>query len=138
MASEGEGAQVVEAMEVIGVLMGIEHGVNMGDRGAEQLEPEFRWGVHQQANGTNLDYRAGSGAPVMRVGGVTDGGPPPEMGDPHRGSRAQESEPHGQMVSTLRRLVVPGISNGTPQVTTTRDPSRAIPRARISVRAISH
>ncbi len=64
--------------------------------------------------------------------------PQPICGTPIEVPVPSSSRRIGYSVSTLSRLVVPGMSNGTPQVTTTREPSRARDRVRISVRATAH
>ena len=97
-------------------------------RGSDQLQAQFRRGVDEERDTVDVHQRAGAGAAVARIGRAADGAVAPDLRYPERGARAEKGQPHARYTaSTLRRLVVPGVSNGTPAVTTMRSPSDASP-----------
>jgi hypothetical protein len=134
-AAHREDPQVVDAVDVVGVLVGVEHRVHLPDAGREELEPQLGRSIEQDGAAVGLEEGAGAGAPVPRIVGAADRAVAPDLGHTERGAGAEKGEPHRQTASILSRLVVPGMSNGTPAVTTSRSPGRASPRARISPRA---
>ena len=80
-----------------------------------------------------LDDRANTGPSITRVGGPTAGAIASDLRDAEARAGAEERELHTR--STRSTLVVPGTSNGTPAVTSTRSPSFASPRDSTTSRA---
>ena len=121
-------------MRMVGVLVRVEDGVNAVDPRGDQLTPEFGWGVDQQADAAvRFDHGADTRAPVARIGRAADRAVASDLRHPEARSGPQERELH--IISTFRLLVVPGTSNGTPAVTTTRSPVLASPWRTTIVRA---
>ena len=92
---EGERAEVVHAEDVVGVVVGVEDGVEAGDVLANGLRVEIGAGVDEDcvAIPVELDGRTGAaipGAGEHRV--AADGAGAAERGDAHRGARAEEGE----------------------------------------------
>ncbi len=90
--AEGERAQVVHAEDVVGVVMGVEDGVNLGEVLAESLRVEVGAGVDEDRVVVESELDGGSGAAVARVGGGADGAGAAERGDAHAGAGAEECE----------------------------------------------
>ena len=127
-----ERANVVDAVDVIGVIMSEKNCVHLTHTGVDQLEPELRRSIDEDAHATvSLDERADTRSLISRVGRSADLAPAADLGDTKTGSRAQKREL--QTVSTFRRLVVPGMSNGTPAVTMMRSPLVASSRRTTTV-----
>jgi hypothetical protein len=77
-----EHPQVVDAVDVVGVLVGVEHGVKPVHTFAHQLEAQLGRGVDQESRIAGLDDRGGPAAPVPGVGGSAHGAPAPDLGHP--------------------------------------------------------
>jgi hypothetical protein len=96
---ERERAQVVNPMHVVGMEVRVEHRVHAADACRKQLQAEFRWGVHEQANAVVFDERGGAGAAIPGIIGATGGAVATDLRDPHGGPRPEESEAHLLKVS---------------------------------------
>ncbi len=71
-------AQVVDSEDVVGVGVGVEHGIELGDLFAQRLFTKVRRGVDQDMAGivariTVADHHRGTGATVARVWRTADG-----------------------------------------------------------------
>ena len=109
-------ANVVDAVHVVGVIVGEQHGVDAIDAARDELQPQLGRRVDQQARSAiGLDHRADAGAAVARIGRAADGAVAADLRHAEARSGSEEGELH--TTSTLSRLVVPGTSNGTPAVT---------------------
>ena len=142
----GERAQIIDAVDVIGMFVRKEHGVDMGHARRHELQPQFGRCVDQEARAIfGFDDGAAACAFVARVGRLTHGAVAADLRDTEAGAGAQKPEAHGRVphrvrchtVSTLSRFVVPGTSKGTPAVTSTRSPLVTIPRSRASRSAMA-
>lgn len=124
----GQCPNVVDAVDVIGVIVGKEDRIDVVHSGRDQLEPQLGRRVDQNPGASvRLDEGADAGPPVARVRRPANRAAASNLGYAETGSRPKERQP--QMVSTLSRLVVPGMSKGTPAVTMMRSPLDASSRA---------
>ena len=116
-----EGADVVNAIDVVGVVVREQNGVDSADARGNELQAQLRRGVDEDVRSTvSLDQRSYSGAFVPCVRRSAHIALASDLRDAETGSCPQEGEL--QTVSTLSRLVVPGMSKGTPAVTMMRSP----------------
>src|SRR6185369_6860997 len=114
-------------VRVVGVLMGERDGVDPVDSRRDQLEPQLRWRVDEQPRAAvALHNGADARSLVTRVGRPADLAMATDLRHTEARSGAEKGQLH-YTVSTFSRFVVPGTSNGTPAVTTTRSPERAKP-----------
>ena len=108
--AEGKGAEVIHAEGVVGVSVGVEHGVNTGDALTEGLGVEVGAGVDQNRArrvglafevGGPLKAQRGAGAAVVGLGvgraggrkrGKADGAAAAEGRHAHRGAAAEKGE----------------------------------------------
>jgi hypothetical protein len=67
-----EAPQLVNAMDMVGVMVGVQHTINLGDVIQEALLPEIRGGVYQNVKAVILDQNGGSEALIARVVRLTD------------------------------------------------------------------
>ena len=89
---EAEGAEVVEAEDVVGVRVGVEDGVDAGEVLAECLRVEVGAGVDEDGFVLVLDENGGAGAAVMGVGGGADRAIAAQGGHAHGRAAAEEGE----------------------------------------------
>ncbi len=94
---EAEGAEVVEAHDVVGVAVGVEDGVDVADVLADGLGVEVGAGVDEDGVVVVGEADGGPGAAVARVsvgrdGGGADGAVAAERGDAHGGAGAEKGE----------------------------------------------
>ena len=121
-------ANVVDAVHVVGVIVGEKNRVDLTDAGVDQLKSQLRRRVDEYSHASvRLDQRADSGPLVTRISGSANLAGTADLGDAKAGPSPQKGE--FQTVSTFRRLVVPGMSNGTPAVTMMRSPLLASSRS---------
>ncbi len=85
---EAEGAEVVEAEDVVGVAVGVEDGVEVADVFAEGLGVEVGAGVDDDGVVLPGDEDGGAGAAVVRGGAGRPGRAAWRRGRRRRGSRA--------------------------------------------------
>lgn len=111
-----EASDVVEAADVVCVVVGVEDGVDAIDVIGEALQAQFGGGVDEQVQVTAMEPDAGAGAVVTRVGGRTDGAATTDHGDAMRSSAAEDDDVHSaHVVPTLQcanRAFVKGESYG--------------------------
>ena len=90
----GDGAQVVEAVQVIGVRVGVEDAVEEPDPGVEELGAQVGGGVDQDAGGAGgggaLDEQRAAAAAVLRVRGVAVAPVAADAGDAGGGAAAED------------------------------------------------
>lgn len=111
-------------MHVVSVIVREKNRVDMIHIGVDQLESQLRRSVDENAGAAvRLHQCADTTSLIARIGRSADLAGAADLGDTKTGSRAQKREL--QTVSTFRRLVVPGVSNGTPAVTMIRSPGVA-------------
>jgi len=106
------------------VIVREQDGINAVDAGCYQLEAQLRRRIDENPrSAVSFDKRANTCPFVSGIRRSADLARTSNLGDAKAGSRPQEGEL--QTVSTLSKLVVPGISNGTPAVTMMRSPFEA-------------
>ncbi len=76
-----EGADVVEAEDVVGVGVGVKDGVDAGDVGAQGLGAEIGRGVDQDIFAGVLHQDGGAEAVIARIGGGAGGAGAADGGD---------------------------------------------------------
>ncbi len=106
--------------------MSDEYCVDAADVRGKQLEPELRRSVNQQSAIPMPDQRSDTRSLIPGIVRAADFAPATDLWNSEARAGSQEGEP--QTVSTLRRLVVPGISKGTPAVTMIGSPGEASSR----------
>ena len=100
---EIEGADVVEAEDVIGVAVGEENGVETLEAGAEGLVAEVGRGVDDHVAAGVRKKDGGAGAFVARIGGAADGAFAADGGHAHGGAGAEDGEAEGaRVVGSMR------------------------------------
>src|SRR5215471_11514382 len=65
-----EGAQLVDAVAVVGMVVGIEDGVEARDAGVEELQPQVRRGVDKDDGAALLHQHGYAPPPVARIGRI--------------------------------------------------------------------
>src|SRR5581483_1845470 len=90
--AEAERAQVVEAQDVIGVAVGVEHGVERADAFADGLLAEVGRGVDEHGVAIELHQHRGTRAPVARIAGGAHGAAAADGGDAHRRPRTEHGK----------------------------------------------
>ncbi len=95
--AEAEGAEVVEAHDVVGVAVGVEDGIDVADVFADGLGVEVGAGVDEDGVVVVGEADGGPGAAVARVAAGRDGGGADravaaERGHAHRGAAAEKGE----------------------------------------------
>jgi hypothetical protein len=119
---------------MVRVVMGEEHGIHPVDAVRDQLYPQLRRRVDQQSSPViRLHDRPHPRALVARIRRPADGALAANLRHAETGAGSQKREL--QISSTLSKLVLPGTSNGTPAVTSTRSPACASPCATAAARA---
>ena len=109
---------------MIGVIVREQHRVHTINPGGNELEPELRRSVNEQPGSViRLHHCPHAIALVARIGRAAHFAVAANLRNPK--TRAGTEKEKFQRVSTLRRFVVPGTSNGTPAVTITRSPAEA-------------
>jgi hypothetical protein len=117
----GKRTDVVDAHDVIRVVMRKQNGVDAADIRGDELQAQLRRSVDEDSRSTvRLDQRADAGPFIPWVRRPAHIARASDLWDAKACSCSQEGEL--QTVSTLSRLVVPGISKGTPAVTMMRSP----------------
>ena len=96
-----EWPQVVDAQNVVGVRVGIKHGVDMSNIFADCLRIKVRSGIDQDDFIPELQHDRGAGPAVVRIVGVANSAIAAQSWDAHRRPTAQ----HGQ--SRFHLPVVP-------------------------------
>ena len=94
---KAEGTEIVEAEDVVGVAVGVEHGVDAADALAQGLGVEVRAGVDEDGVLVVGEADGRAGAPVARISVGRDGrgadrAVAAERGHAHRGAGAQKGE----------------------------------------------
>jgi hypothetical protein len=87
-----EGAEVVEAEDVVGVGVGIEDGVEIGYSGAEGLGAEVRGGVDDDVFAGEVEPNGGAEAVIAGVGGGADVAIAANGGDADAGAGTEDSK----------------------------------------------
>jgi hypothetical protein len=89
------GAQVVDAVGVVGVVVRVQHGVQPVDPVRDELDAQLGRRVDQEPRaGVGLDHRADARAPVARVGGAAHPAVAADDGNAERRAGAEEGELH--------------------------------------------
>src|SRR5580704_14058373 len=111
-----------------------QHRVDPVDAIGDQLHPHLGRLVDQDTCAPiGLDHGSNARSTVPGIGRPAHRAVAPDHRHAKTGPRAEKRELH--TVSTFSRLVVPGTSNGTPAVTSTRSPGRASPSSTAACRA---
>jgi len=87
-----EGANVVEAEDVVGVAVGEENGFETIEAGGEGLGAEVGGGVNDDVLGIAGEEDGGTEALVVGIGGITDGAVAANRGNAHGGAGAEDGE----------------------------------------------
>jgi hypothetical protein len=95
--AEGEWAEVVHAEDVVGVMVGVEDGVDAGELLPDGLRVEVGTGVDEDGLVVEVEADAGAGAAIAvvalgRDGGGADGAGAAERGNAHAGAGSEEGE----------------------------------------------
>jgi len=91
---EVEAAQIVDAVDVVGVGVGQKHRVDVRYPLAQHLFAEVRRGVHQDAPAPALDQDGSAGSLVVPVGGIADLTVAADHGNAGRRARAEDGNFH--------------------------------------------
>ena len=127
LSANGKCAYVVNALDVVCVVVGKKHGVDTAHFRRQQLQSKLRWGVDQDLRSTVcLDEGADTSAFVPGIRRAADTARATDLGNSKARTCPQERQL--QRVSTLSRLVVPVMSKGTPAVTMILSPPDASSR----------
>jgi len=89
-----EGAQVVDAVDVVGMRVGEEHGIECRHTRRHELESQLGGRVDQQPPAARLDQRRSPGALVPRVGGGAGAAGASDLRHTVGSARPEEHEPH--------------------------------------------
>ena len=102
---------------MVGMIMREQHGIHAIDAVRDELQSQLGWCVEQEACAAGrLHHGTDPRALVARIGRSTDGTVATNLRHAETRSGAEEGQSH--TVSTRMKFVVPGVSNGTPAVTT--------------------
>ena len=93
-AADRENPQVVDAVDVIGMFVGVEHRIEPGDPGGEELQAELGRRIDEQRRVARLEEGRAPGPAVARVARPADRAIAADHGHPERGSGAEQREPH--------------------------------------------
>src|SRR5579871_3249367 len=119
---ESERAQVVEPQNVVGMRMGIEHGVEPADLFTDSLGTKIGGGVDDDDMTVILEHDRRAGTAVVRIDGATDFAHTPDGGHAHGGAAPQHCEgslhflkgfPPPVLNGSLPPPVVNGLEPGT-------------------------
>ena len=88
-AGIGQRPQIVESQNVVGMAVGVQHGVQPRDPLPYGLFAEVRSAVDEDAMAVPFDHHRRPGAAVVRVGGVADRAAASDRGHAHRCPAAQ-------------------------------------------------
>jgi len=94
LAARRDGAQVVDAVDVVGVGVGEQHGVHPVDPLRHELQPQLGRGVDQEAAPARLDQRRGAHAPVARVRRRAGAAVAADLRHAERGAAAEQHQTH--------------------------------------------
>ena len=92
-----KGADVVEAVDVIDVVVGVEHGVDPGDPLAEQLAPQVGGGVDEQVAAGQSEHDARPGPLVAGIAGGAGVAATAHRRHADARARAEEKAPAGEV-----------------------------------------
>ena len=92
--TDGECAQVVDAMHVVGVRVREQHRVDVIDAGRDELQPQLGWRVDQEPFAPGLDQCGGPGTPVAGVNGCTGSTATADLRHAKRRAGAEKDQPH--------------------------------------------
>jgi hypothetical protein len=127
-----EGADVVDAVNVIGVVVRKQDRVNAAYVRGDELKPQLRRRVDENVGSPiGFDERTDARPLVSRIRRPAHLALTSDLWNAETCARPQKRE--FQTVSTLSRLVVPGMSKGTPAVTMIRSPLLASSRCTTTV-----
>src|SRR4051794_38012563 len=90
----GKNAEIVDAVDVIGVLVGIQHGIDSGDSRADQLEPKLGWRVDEYGGAVGLQHGPRAGALVSGVSRAAHRTPTPDLRHAKRRAGTEKRETH--------------------------------------------
>ena len=121
-------ANIIDPVDVIRVIVRENNRVDAAHTGGDELKTKLGRRIDEDVRAAvRFDQGADSGTLVPGICRSAHLALTSDLGDAKAGSRPQKGE--FQTVSTLSRLVVPGMSNGTPAVTIIRSPFEASSRS---------
>jgi len=85
-------ADIIQPEDMIGVLVGVHHGMNQPDPFAQQLETQVGWRVDQEIALGKTEYGRTSRAPVVWIVAAADRASAADGRHAYRGPRAQDYE----------------------------------------------
>ena len=93
---------------MIGVVVGVDDGVELADAGGEELLAQVRRGVDEDTAAVVLDQDGGAQAPVSRVVGIA--GAPVVADERHaaRAAAAEDGDAHPRLTPPRPRPAAPG------------------------------
>jgi hypothetical protein len=92
LAVPAEGAQVIEADDVVEVAVGVEHGVDRAEVFAQGLFAQVGTGIDEQGGLRGAHHGRGAGACIARVVRAADRAIAADHGHPDRGAGAEEEK----------------------------------------------
>src|SRR4051812_10001277 len=97
---------------MVGMLVGVHHGIDTGESTSDELKAQLRRSVDQDGGAGSLEYSTRSGSFVPRVGGATNRAVTADLGHAERRARAKEREPHFLNCFDLEEVGSPGHVKG--------------------------
>ena len=94
----GEDPQVVQAEQMVGVFVRVEHGVDQSDPFAEQLAAQLGRGVDEEVSAGQAQGHAASGPLVLRIGAGAGGAAAADLRHAVRRARAEKDQLAGEIV----------------------------------------
>lgn len=88
------GAEVVDPVDVIGVMVGVEHRIDAPGALLHQLQAQLWWGVDQDGIAPAFNQGGGAVTVVAGIGGGADPAETPWLGHTHGGPGAQQGQLH--------------------------------------------
>ena len=133
-APHRERTHVVDSVDVIRVLVREQDRIDMVDVIRDQLQAKLGWRVDADAlSRIRLHQRTAARALVPRIVAPAHLAATTDLGNAETRPRSEKGQPH--TTSTRIRLVVPGMSHGTPAVSSTRSPGFSSASHSMAVRA---
>jgi hypothetical protein len=93
---------------MVGMLVGVDDGINFGDGLREQLQPELRWSVDENSGTIDVENGAGAAALISRICRTADGTTTPNLRHAEGRARAEEREAHPLNCFDLQEVGSPG------------------------------
>jgi hypothetical protein len=99
--NEMKAAQIVDAVDMVGMGMGKEHGIDAGNFVPDCLFPEIGRGIHEKVPAGGFDQDRGAGSFVPWIGGSADTAVAADHWNPRGSSAAEYGYFHGQFLGII-------------------------------------